>query len=72
MDITSGFLVYKCRRCNELAKDLHVPDIQMALICAQIGEDTDKYWSGGTNIMMTKIHFCGDGYGVADLIGGER
>ena len=71
MEITSGFLIYKCRRCDELVKDLHVPDIQMALICAQMGEDTDKYWSG-PNVMMTDTHFCGDGYGVADLIGGER
>ncbi len=68
-----GFLIYKCRKCGELIKNSHVPDVFIALVFAQTGRDSSKLWSGGTRIQMIDNHYCDDGcIGVTDLIGAEE
>jgi hypothetical protein len=68
----SGILVYKCRRCGDLDKYIHVPDIPIALICCEMGQEFP--WTGGVGVpKLTDIHNCEDGgFGVSDLMGGEK
>jgi hypothetical protein len=66
-----GFLVYKCRRCGELVKNSHAPDVDMAVTLVVIGSEMPSDW-GGITPHMIEAHACKDGnIGVTDLIGGE-
>ncbi len=67
-----GLLVYKCRRCEELEKTTHVPDINKAVILTVLGIGTPEDW-GPLKPKMVSIHSCKDGnIGVSDLIGGIK
>lgn len=41
-----GFLVYKCRRCGEVEKSCHVPNVQMAVILITEGQKLPSVWGG--------------------------
>lgn len=67
-----GVLVYKCRRCGEIEKSIHVPDVNMAVILIVLGSDMPKDW-GHLSPKMTSIHNCRDGdIGICDFVGGEK
>lgn len=67
-----GFLIYKCRRCNQEQKSLHVPNVLIALSRICSGSDLSKQW-GPHIVRLNEIHACSDGgYGVTDLISGEE
>jgi hypothetical protein len=63
-----GTLLYKCRRCGDIDRSLHSPNITMSVIIAmaRIKDPTRepvKEWI---------THICPDGsLGVCDLIGAE-
>lgn len=65
-----GFLVYKCRKCGNIVKNTHVPDVDTAIILIVSGNTLPEKWGGTARII--DIHSCEDGsIGVSDLIGGE-
>ena len=67
-----GFLVYKCRRCGELVRNTHTPDVDMAVILVVTGSEIPKDW-GGVTPKTIGLHTCKDSnIGVTDLIGGEE
>lgn len=67
-----GTIIYKCRRCGDLEKSTHVPNIDKAVILMIKGIEMPKDW-GPLSPKMISIHSCADGnIGVCDLIGGER
>lgn len=64
-----GLLVYKCRRCGELSRNVHVPNCLTALISLAHGYDIP--WSGAIPNII-ELHSCKDGnMGISDLIGSE-
>lgn len=63
----AGFLVYKCRTCDEIFHDLHAPDIWTVLNNILYGKENPNTERG-----MTITHGCSVKLnGVADLIGIE-
>lgn len=67
----SGILVYKCRRCNKLQKNTHVPKGMLALTSILHDGETPNEW-GVMTARNTDIHFCEDNnLGICDLIGFE-
>lgn len=72
INIDSGFLVYKCRKCGKEIKSVHVPDGAIALSVIMFDNPTPKSW-GVMVAGKTDVHSCGDGsLGVGDLIGFEK
>lgn len=77
--IKGGELVYKCRGCGKTYSNMHVPDIQLALLA--INNDWNSFdaiyasqpWLKDFNKnSLYDIHICEEfHYGVADLIGGR-
>lgn len=64
-----GLLVYKCRRCGELNKSMHSPEVDTTVIAALAGISCPP---NSFVIEPTSTHTCKDGsIGVTDLIGGE-
>jgi len=67
----SGYLIYKCRKCGGINKNIHVPDVINALTCITADLPLPKNW-GAIIPKMTDIHCCSENeLGVADLIGTE-
>lgn len=65
-----GIIIYKCRRCGDLEKSTHVPNVDKAVILTVNGIGTPKDW-GPLSPKMISVHSCKDGnIGVSDLIGG--
>jgi hypothetical protein len=63
-----GFLLYKCRRCGEVRKNIHAPYCLIALSHINTKGITPKEW--GMQMGITDIHCCADGnLGISDLIG---
>lgn len=60
----SGFLIYKCRKCNELTKNVHVPNGLMQ-VCDAV--------SNADSLKLLNVHSCKNGnLGISDLIGFEE
>lgn len=63
-----GFSEYRCRRCGETTRCVHVPDCLFSIIKMELEGVTPKVW--GMQMRITDIHYCKDGnMGVTDLIG---
>ena len=82
MKFKGGTLIYKCRNCGKEYEEVHVPDVNFALLAItgdfQHKEIVDEFyktceWAKEFNRKdLTAIHFCSEKvFGVADLIGGE-
>lgn len=70
--MNSGRLVYKCRRCNKLNMDIHVPNGGIALICIMNEYPLPKDW-GNMRVKKYDICLCDNkNLGVSDLIGFEE
>lgn len=66
-----GFLIYKCRRCGKLNKNIHVPDGLIAISHLLVNGNLHGLW-GGAIASLKDICSCNDGnIGVTDLIGCE-
>ncbi|CAH8247374.1 hypothetical protein WJ0W_004608 [Paenibacillus melissococcoides] len=66
--MSSGFLLYKCRQCGAVEKNVHVPDVMIAFVNITMGEPLPKEWGGSVGLIG--MHSCSDGrIGVTDLIG---
>ena len=64
-----GYLIYKCRLCDGIVKNTHVPDGVIALISLIHGDELP--WVGAQPSMLT-LHSCNSKQtGVADFIGVE-
>ncbi|MFA5801159.1 MAG: hypothetical protein WC911_01650 [Thermoleophilia bacterium] len=56
-----GFIIYKCRRCGELHRPIHVPHTVQFLVDAAFKTHT-----------LYQVHVCNDrGYGVSDIFGAD-
>lgn len=67
-----GLLIYKCRKCGELSKIIHVPNVLKALSYINAGIKMPENW-GPIQASIHDIHGCKDGtIGISDLIGGEE
>jgi|CXWL01.1.fsa_nt_gi hypothetical protein len=68
-----GWLLYKCRLCGSVNREVHVPGLVIALSCILNNYPLPKDWAGGDQIHSTSIHHCADNkLGVSDIVGGER
>lgn len=67
-----GLIVYRCRRCGAEIKEIHVPQLQKAIVFILTDLPWPEDWEGGIKPDRTEFHLCGDGnIGIMDLLGGE-
>lgn len=52
-----GTIIYKCRRCGDLEKSTHVPNVDRAVTLMVNGIEMPKDW-GPLHPKMTSIHSC--------------
>lgn len=68
----SGVLVYKCRSCAKLNKNMHVPDGITAMCRIPNNIPLPEKW-GAFKPTMTDVCNCnGNDMGISDLIGFEK
>lgn len=65
-----GVLLYKCRRCGKVSKNIHAPDGLPVLLHILHDIPLPKRWGDGIPISKESICLYDDGsYGVSDCIG---
>lgn len=66
-----GYLLYKCRRCGKIVKNVHVPNITICLVQFTVSGKCTAWPMSGT-IYPIGFHHCNNGHvGITDIIGGE-
>jgi hypothetical protein len=66
-----GWLIYKCRKCDEKYQNTHTSDLSTMLFSVIIGGNCHKQ----SEIIpdMLDLHYCNaKNVGIADLIGGIK